>query len=100
MFRKGFSVPLPQYMLQLALDQVPPYQWRQLLGCLYYMSNMGWPTISEFRALYRLSYFKKAGSFGCVSFIALDYESVVMNLPSSINKEWRAKVVLVGGSLQ
>ena len=108
MFRNGFSVPLPQFvqymlsMLQLAPGQVPPNQWRQLLGlgCLYYLSNMGWPTINEFRALYRLSYSKKAGSSGCVGFTARDYESVITDLPSSINKEWRAKVVLVGGPWQ
>ena len=106
MFRNGFSVPLPQYvhyilsMLQLAPRQVPPNQWRQLLGlgCLYCLSNMGWPTINEFRALYRLSYSKKAGSSGCVGFTSRDYESVITDLPFSINKEWRVKVVLVEGS--
>lgn len=79
-------------MLQLAPGQIPPNQWRQLLGlrCQYYL----------FHSLYRLSYSKKAGSSGCVSFTVRDYESVVTDLPSSINKEWRVNVVLVGGLWQ
>lgn len=40
------------------------------------------------------------GSFKCVSFTVQDYESVVTDLSSSINKEWCAKVILVGGSWQ
>ena len=86
-------------MLQLAPGQVPPNQWWQLLGlgCLYYLSNMGWPTINEFHTLYILSYSKKTGSSECVGFTARDYESVVTDLPSSMNKEWKAKVALLGG---
>ncbi|KAL6191546.1 hypothetical protein ACLB2K_037936 [Fragaria x ananassa] len=89
-------------MLQLAFGQIPPNQWRQLLAlcCLYYLSKMGWPTINEFYALYRLLYSKKRNCRGCVSFTARDYLPPVIDLLTSINNHWRAKVVLAGGRWQ
>lgn len=107
-FRNGFSLPLPQCvqyllsMLQLAPEHIPPNQWRQILShcCLYYLSDMEWPTINEFRALYRLSYSKKQNCGGCVSFTARDFLSLVTDLPTSINNNWRSKVVLACGIWQ
>jgi hypothetical protein len=103
-FKCGLTLPLHPWVqrilsaLNLAVGQVTPNMWRQLLGMyvVWEMSGNGWPTVDEVLSFYKLTYSSKRYCSGTVS-MAGRGRSVVTELPTS-TVDWRTTVCLAGGS--
>ena len=103
-FKCGLSLPLHPWVqqilsaLNLAVGQVTPNMWKQLLGMfvVWEMSGNGWPTLDEVLSFYKLTYSSKRYCSGTVSMSGRG-RSVVSKLPTS-TVDWRATVCLAGGS--
>ena len=83
--------------LDLAIGQVTPNMWKQLLGMfvVWELSGNGWPTIDEVLLFYKLAYSSKRYCSGTVSLSGRG-RSVVAKLPTS-TVDWRVSVCLAGG---
>ena len=102
-FKCGLSFPLHPWVqnilsaLGLAIAQVTPNMWKQLLGMyvIWELSGNGWPTYDEVLSLYKLSYSTKRFCSGAVT-LSSRGKSVVTKLPTS-TVHWRSTVCLAGG---
>jgi hypothetical protein len=102
-FKCGLTLPLHPWVqrilsdLDLAVGQITPNMWKQLLGMyvLWDMSGNGWPTFDEVLSFYKLTYSSKRYCSGTVSMSGRG-RSVVSKLPTS-TVYWRNTVCLAGG---
>lgn len=102
-FKCGLSLPLHPWVqnilsaLGVAIGQVTPNMWKQLLGMfvIWELSGNGWPTYDEVVSLYKLSYSTKRFCSGAVT-LSSRGRSVVTKLPTS-TVNWRSAVCLAGG---
>ena len=89
-FRCGLTLPLHPWVqqilaaLNLAVGQVTPNMWKQLLGMfvIWDLSGLGWPTYDEVVSSYKLSYSGKRYCSGTVS-MSSRRRSMVTGLPTS-----------------
>ena len=103
-FKCGLTLPLHPWVQQmlsalgLAVAQVSPNMWRQLLGMfvVWEMAGNGWPTVDEVLSFYKLTYSSKRYCSGTVSLSGRG-RSVVAKLPTS-TVDWRTTVCLAGGN--
>lgn len=99
----GLSLPLHPWVqsilsaLDIAVGQVTPNMWKQMLGTyvIWELSGNGWPTYDEILSLYRLSYSTKRFCSGTVT-LSSRGKSIVTKLPTS-TVNWRSTVCLAGG---
>lgn len=99
----GLSLPLHPWVqsilsaLNIAIGQVTPNMWKQMLGMyvIWELSGNGWPTYDEVLSLYRLSYSTKRFCSGTVT-LSSRGKSIVTKLPTS-TVSWRSTVCLAGG---
>lgn len=97
-FKCGLTLPLHPWvqhnlsMLNLAVGQVLPNIWKQLLGMyvVWVMSSNEWPTLDEVLSFYKLTYSSKRYCSGTVSMSGRG-RFVVAQLPTST-------VCLAGGN--
>ena len=102
-FKCGLTLPLHPWVqqvlaaLNLAIGQVTPNMWKQLLGMyvIWELSGLGWPTYDEVVSSYKLAYSSKRYCSGTVS-MSSRRKSMVTGLPTS-TVDWRNTVCLAGG---
>ena len=102
-FKCGLTLPLHPWVqrilsdLDLAVGQITPNMWKQLLGTyvVWEMAGNGWPTLDEVLSFYKLAYSGKRYCSGTVSFAGRG-RSVVSKLPTS-TVDWRNTVCLASG---
>ena len=102
-FKCGLSHPLHPWVqsilsaLNVAIGQVTPNMWKQLLGLfiIWDLAGNGWPTYDEVLSCYKLSYSTKRFCSGTVT-MGSRGRSIVTKLPTS-TVNWRSSVCLVGG---
>lgn len=102
-FKCGLSLPLHPWVqstllvLNVAIGQVTPNIWKQLLGLyvIWELLGNGWPTYDDVLSLYQLSYSINRFCSGAVTLKSRG-KSIVTQLPTS-TVNWRSTVCLAGG---
>ena len=102
-FKCGLTLPLHPWVQQIlsalnvAVGQVTPNMWKQLLGMyvVWDLSGLGWPTYDEVMYSYKLAYSSKRYCSGTMT-MSSRRRSMVTGLPTS-TVDWRNTVCLAGG---